>query len=593
MNSYHYGRREFHLSREENTEAVVTFLALAVVGFSFYLLYARFHVRTHQLVEASIDLTCLTVAVFLTVRYFLSRKKRRETSWPHPAIHVPLLKDRDYVRKAFARNSVVAGYDVHRRPWYWSDEIRRMQALLLGQSGSGKTTLLLNIIAQDVHRVVRGNHRIPMVIVDGKGDKKFLKAVMSEVAAAGRTHQLRILDPSQPEISVRYNPLYVTAESYYEHVNFIFESFGLRRDFFKGHQATYFGDLVRILFYTGKRFNIYDVLVLALDQQVLEEQMEQARARIERLYPPHDQRRLNFDMSARNLLQSFADRERVEKIQGLLNELMAFLEDKLSVITGPYEDLLTLDEVIDQELILFVSLNVNVNSRAVTALGRMLLQNLQLMVGKRYENQGTDSPFVSVILDEFSPFAYANFAQILQTARGTNIALLFSLQSIPQLLKVSPGFCDDISSAPNTVMLLRARDEETTRFFENASSLVEAKRLTMTIEEKGIFDRRYEQIGFGSETQIKETRAQDYHLKNLPVGQFQILMTNNKLGTEFSHLHVRRSPTVELECFEPMIFPRTATPNILTEGANLRFKDPAVVERRARLKGRGHQVRWS
>jgi hypothetical protein len=115
----------------------------------------------------------------------------------------------------------------------------------------------------------------------------------------------------------------------------------------------------------------------------------------------------------------------------------------------------------------------------------------------------------------------------------------------------------------------------------------------MTIEEKGIFDRRYEQIGFGSETQIKETRAQDYHLKNLPVGQFQILMTNNKLGTEFSHLHVRRSPTVELVCFEPMIFPSTATPNIFTDGANLRFKDPAVVERRARLKGRGHQVRLS
>ncbi len=593
MNSYHYGRREFNASREENTATVVTFLLLAAVGLLLYLLNVRFRIRTQQLTEASIDLTCLAAAMALTTRYFWTRKKKRETVWPHPAIHIPLLKDREYVGKAFARNSVIAGYNIHGQPWYWSDEIRRMQALLLGQSGSGKTTLLLNIIAQDLRRVVRGNHRIPMIIVDGKGDKKFLKAVLFEAAAAGRTHQLRILDPSQPGISVRYNPLYVTDDSYHEHVNFIFESFGLRRDFFKGHQANYFGDLVRILFYTGKRFNIYDVLVVALDQQVLEEQMEQARTRIERLYSLHDQRRLNFDMSARNLLQSFSDRERVEKIQGLLNELMAFLEDKLSVVTGPYEDLLTLDDVIDQELILFVSLNVNVNSRAVTALGRMLLQNLQLMVGKRYENQGTDSPFVSVILDEFSPFAYPNFAQILQTARGTNTALLFSLQSIAQLLKVSLGFCQDVSSAPNTVMLLRARDEETTRYFENASSMIEGKRLTMTIEEKGIFDKRYEKIGFGSETQIKETRAQDYHLKNLPVGQLQVLMTNNKLGTEFSHLHVRRPPKFDLECFEPMIYPRTRTPQIFTLGANLRFKDPAAVERRARLKGRGNQKRWA
>ena len=74
-------------------------------------------------------------------------------------------------------------------------------------------------------------------------------------------------------------------------------------------------------------------------------------------------------MSVRNLRQSFEDRDRVPKIQGLLNELMTFLEDDLSVITGEYDELLSLDEVIDKELILFVSLNTNKNSKAVTALG--------------------------------------------------------------------------------------------------------------------------------------------------------------------------------------------------------------------------------
>jgi len=59
----------------------------------------------------------------------------------------------------------------------------------------------------------------------------------------------------------------------------------------------------------------------------------------------------------------------------------------LSVITGPYEDLLSLEEVIEQELILFVTLNVNKNTEPVRALGKMLLQNLQLEVGKRYESE--------------------------------------------------------------------------------------------------------------------------------------------------------------------------------------------------------------
>ena len=588
--------RYHHPPLLQDAGVIVAFLVVGLVSLVWYFAHAKYFLTNRQCAEFLCYFSILGLGLLCGIWLVVTARSRRESEWPHPYLAISPQRDARNCREAWSQDGVVLGHDVHGEPWVWQDRVRVMQGIVLGMTGMGKTTLLKNIITQDLNRVVGtpdDPHRIPMVIFDGKGDLEFFQDLLPHIHHASRLNDLRVLNPARPDISVRYNPLYVTDESYYEHVNFIFESFGLRRDFFKGHQATYFGDLVRVLFYTGKRFNIYDVLVVALDQQVLEEQMEKAKARIERLHLPHDQRRLNFDMSARNLLQSFADRERVEKIQGLLNELMAFLEDKLSVITGPYEDLLTLDEVIDQELILFVSLNVNVNSRAVTALGRMLLQNLQLMVGKRYENQGTDSPFVSVILDEFSPFAYANFAQILQTARGTNIALLFSLQSISQLLKVSPGFCNDVSSAPNTVMLLRARDEETTRYFENASSLVEGKRLTMTIEEKGIFDRRYEQIGFGSETQIKETRAQDYHLKNLPVGQFQILMTNNKLGTEFSHLHVRLSPTVELECFEPMIFPRTATPNIFTEGANLRFKDPAVVERRARLKGRGQQVKLS
>ena len=77
--------------------------------------------------------------------------------------------------------------------------------------------------------------------------------------------------------------------------------------------------------------------------------------------------------------------------------------------------MLNFDEVIDQQLILFVSLNINRNTRAVTALGRMLLQDLQLMVGKRYGSSRNflddGPPMVSVILDELAPFASVTLAR--------------------------------------------------------------------------------------------------------------------------------------------------------------------------------------
>ena len=44
-----------------------------------------------------------------------------------------------------SQNAIIPGYDIYARPWYWSDDARRMQTVVVGQSGSGKTTLLHNI----------------------------------------------------------------------------------------------------------------------------------------------------------------------------------------------------------------------------------------------------------------------------------------------------------------------------------------------------------------------------------------------------------------------------------------------------------------
>ena len=588
-NSYEYGRSEYHRSHEENAAITLVVLAVVFISLGFYLLVTRLHFRTYQIAEISLYLITLIAAVISIVWYVRNRKKRIEDAWPHPPLFIPMLKDREYLRKAFEQNAIVPGYDVHARPWYWSDEARRMQTIVLGQSGSGKTTLLRNIASQDIHRTV-GGHRLPLIIFDGKGDQEFLNDLLPEIAAAGRMHQLRILDPFRPDISVRFNPLYSKAASHQELVNAFFESFFLRQDFFRGHQATYFSDISRILEYTGKIYNIPDVLVMARDELVMKEQIARAKYQIENQPSISEQRRQNFEMSVRNLLQSLDDRERLQKIQGLLNELMTFTEDDLSVITNAYEDLLTLDEVIDQELILFVSLNTNKNAKAVTALGRLLLQNLQLIVGQRYQNEQErrreGRPMVSVILDEFAPFAYPNFAQILQTARGSNIALLFSLQSIPQLRSVSRSFGDDVSSAPNTIMLLRTRDEETARYFLNASARVTGERRTMTIEKKGVLEERYQEIGFGSITEIEKTRAVDYQIKNLPVGQMQVLTTDNRVGTLHMHMHVRRPQRHRLPSFEPVIYPRLHQVNSHTQGANLRFKNADLARRMSRIFGR-------
>jgi hypothetical protein len=597
-NEYRLGRRAYHYHQEESLAFALSLVGVTVLGCGYYILATRFYIRPAQLIELSLYTLYGAVSVASLTWYFATLRRRREKNWPHPPSFISRAKDRKAVASAYAQNSIVLGYNVHGEPWLWSDATRVMQSIVFGATGSGKTTLLKNIITQDVFRVVGPSddpHRIPMLIFDGKADKEFLSDLLPAIETAGRMHQLRVLDPSQPGISARYNPFVSEHGLYQEHANFAFESFDLKEDFFHGHQATYLNDLVRVLAHTGKRFNIYDVLVLALDPRVLNEQIGSARCRLDATVGVNHQRRLNFDMSVRNLQQSFQDRERVPKIQGLLNELMTFLADDLSLITGAYDGLLSLDEVIDKELILFVSLNTNKNSKAVTALGRMLLQNLQLILGRRYENarerHRENRPMVSVILDEFAPFAYSNFAQILQTARGTNTAFLFALQSLPQLLKVGRGFKEDVSSAPNTTMVLHTRDEETTQYFLNASARVRQNRRTLTVQRTGLFEDKYEPIGFGSETEIKETRAQDEHIKNLPVGQMEILMTDQHQGTLHSHLHMRKPRSYRFAGIEPILHPRLNSPSHL-DGANLRFRDPDLTRRHGRIGVKNGHLAW-
>jgi type IV secretory pathway TraG/TraD family ATPase VirD4 len=282
-------------------------------------------------------------------------------------------------------------------------------------------------------------------------------------------------------------------------------------------------------------------------------------------------------MSVKMLQRSLADRERVEKIQGLLNELLSFLEDELSVVTGSYQDLLTLDDVLERDLILFVSLNANRNQRAVEALGKILLQNIQLMVGKRYaqpaSDRDADEPMLSVILDEFAPFAYPGFTQVLQTARGARVSFLFSFQSMPQLQRVSQAFADEVSSAPGTKMIMNVSEENTAQWFLKASARIATKRRSLSVRRTGIFSTKYTETGTGSESDIKETRAREDHIKNLPVGQMEILMVDNREGTRYSHLHVRRAPRFQAAGLEPSLYPKMHSYLDPRVGVNLRFKE--------------------
>lgn len=577
-------------TRDPNQEAVFLIGILCVLALLslYYLLYARLHLYRDQLIELTVYLTSACLMLWETIRYAATYRRKKEETWPHPAMYIERCRDLREMEKAHARNCVLLGYDLDGKPWLWSDESRVMQANSFGMTGAGKSTLLSSVIEQDLVRLtgpVGRKHKIPLIIIDGKGERSFLDDfLIPAVAAAGRLSDLDIIAPSRPEISARFNPFVALAQNYQDHVNFIFESFDLKTDFFYTHQKTYLSDVVRILYYTGKRYNIYDILVMIYDQVVLKEQAQIAQRRMATLPGVSNQQKLNFEMSVRSIMESFNDPKRVQMVRGLINNMMTFLEDRLSIITGPYEDLVSIEDDIEQGRILAISLNTSANDETTTALGRMILQNLQMVIGARYEQSSRDvyMPFVSVTMDEFAPIAYYNFATIIHTARGSNTAFNFSMQSAPQMLEVGRGFQRNIVSAPNTTFMMLTRDKDTCENFVEASSRVKQLRRSRSVRRVGILNPKYRDEGVGTETEIKDTRSQEEHIKNMPVGQMEFLTSDPTFGTIHGHLHVRSPFYDHLSSVKAGVFPRYTPLYNNRIGANLRFSDVQLEAKRQR-----------
>src|SRR6202008_1751505 len=342
----HILQREESYRRHNDAQDAVLLgwvLTLGVLGILYFLAYDRLHVRAAQLVEITIYPVLVAVFLWELLRYKATKRNEMEGAWPRPVPYVSREQEDEYLREACKQSSVLLGYDIFGEPFYWSDATRTMQSNAFGMTGAGKTNLLETVTEQDI---LRG---VPIIFIDGKGDKRLLAELLPSIEAAGRTQDLRLIDPMRPEISARYNPFWALEGKAEERVGFVFQSFNMEKDFFEGHQRVYLENIARVLHYAGKRFNFHDVLVCAYDQAVLKKQMKMALDRVTTDPTITHQQRLTLTMSVRNLLESFEDKERVSKIQGLINEMMTFMGDEMALITGPYDELLSLDDVIDQK----------------------------------------------------------------------------------------------------------------------------------------------------------------------------------------------------------------------------------------------------
>ena len=246
--------------QEEHREAmtIFTWLCLILLAGVVWVANRGLLLRLPQTIAIMAFLGLPIFYLIVVVRYCFELPQLLAKQWPRPRLCVSRTNARKSAQEAERQGVTFLGYENDGTPVYWTNDQRSMQANLPGQSGTGKTNLLLTIIDQDIRR----GH--PVVYFDGKGDKELVLKIWNLAFAAGRGADVRVIDPTHPDISEKYNPFYAADGKLQQRVGAVFDSIGAARakdEFFSEHQRAFLNAVTVMLEHTGKQFTFWDVLV--------------------------------------------------------------------------------------------------------------------------------------------------------------------------------------------------------------------------------------------------------------------------------------------------------------------------------------------
>ncbi len=530
---------------QEEHNAVLAFMWIALIAVSLvgFVLIEYFGIRRPQFLELFLLICIVFYTVIDTIKASVKRNSLIENAWPKPPFQYSAALDRKYMEQAAKQDCIFLGFEDNGEPVFLTDEQRAMQTNLPGVSGSGKSTALLNILIQDIRRGKT------VVFLDGKGDKNFIKRLIAAAIAAGRMDDVRVIDPSHPELSNKYNPFYSSEGSLAQRVGIIFDSLGAadaKNEFFRDHQRAFLDSLCNVLSYTGKTLTFQSVLAAAQQPDFVRETIMSVRDSVMNNPDLKQHEKEAFEMNAAALEGIYSEKDGwLTKIQGLLNSMKPFVGESLAEMTGTTENLVTIEEVFEKKLILLVSMNIGADSQPNRAIGRIIIRDVQAQIAKRYDDWKNNivHEFVSIVLDEFGLFAYDGFSNIIHTARGANASFIFSFQSISQLAgSVGQTFADDLATATNCKLIMRISNEDTAEQFISASGTARTEKVSYQVEKPKPFGKigGYEDVGRGTRSVSFDSRVRDEQVKVLPRGQMMALIPDTRMGVIVKHIHVRR-----------------------------------------------------
>jgi len=378
--------------------------------------------------------------------------------------------------------------------------MRMMHTHVVGSTGSGKTdSVILPIFAQDI---ARGHGAL---IMDAKGDRETLNKIYSHVMRCGRKDDFLFFSLAYPEKSNSYNPLLRGNPT--ELKDKIISANVWTEEFYKKKSEETLLLLMKALKEGGQTVTfqkLYELLSNEMNFSVLAKNVRDARLK--------------------DVMNGILNNYRIfqKDLSGMTADLGMIAESEFSAILAqdkPEIDLL--GAYLDKKIVYF-QLNAQGYEETARRFGRIVLQDLKTVSNyiQAYLPESKRS-FFPVFIDEFSNFAYEQFIEFLNKARGAHLGVMIAHQSLGDLEKAGGHFLKQVLENCNIKIILRQDDPASIETYSRISGTVTSVKDTYQVEE-GFLDKRL--TGMGSVRHVEEFRIKPNMIRELALGEAAIII---------------------------------------------------------------------
>lgn len=363
-------------------------------------------------------------------------------------------------------NGFLIGYSTDTgQPVYLDDENAMRHILVVGMTGVGKTVLGLSLMYQ---QIMRGGG---VLFIDGKIDSKEIANVWYFANMAGRGNDLRVINPGNPRLSHKYNPLMDgDADEVASRVLSIIPSTENNpgADHYRQEANTGLSIIVGALQRAGLAYTMIDVSILLMSAAAMQElermlahsrdgrdstELKNYRLFLDKFRAP-DPRTGLMTMNIAKLKDTFG---------GIGGRLFQFGTGNFGAVMNTYSPDVRLYDAIRQRLIVYVALPTMGKTEVARNFGKLLIGDYRTAISwiQALPEHERPNPPQLVWMDETGSFATQALSVPFEQGRSARQILAASMQTEANLSAVSEEFSEMVRGNTWTRIYFKIGNQET------------------------------------------------------------------------------------------------------------------------------------